>query len=206
MFHGKIPALVLPFLKVLKSADFGTITRGGKKVAWHVLSEQTASASATLDFVLTSFLTDYEDFEFVFHHILAATLNTRFVTRTSTDGGSTYDAAGGNYSYSGIRDNGSAVSDVSSSSNTFIDLTGVSLSGTAANEGVSGRLLLVNPAAVAQARTLSKIMFKDSTGPLNLVEIAGTRLASADVDAIRFLFSSGNIASGKITILGRSKV
>ena len=45
-------------------------------------------------------------------------------------------------------------------------------------------------------------MPQNNTGSLLSVNVAGWRRAQAAVNGIRFLFSSGNIASGTITMYG----
>jgi hypothetical protein len=69
---------------------------GYKSGAVHLIETQTASSSATIDFVLPS---GYSKFEIVFADIVPATDNAAFWLRTSTDGGGTFDSGASDYAW-----------------------------------------------------------------------------------------------------------
>jgi len=75
--------------------------------------------------------------------------------------------------------------------------------GSAANEdGVSGTLWLTGPHLTKRTSATWQVMSVSSSGNLEVVNGGGWRLSQADVDAVRFLFSSGNLESGTITMYG----
>ncbi len=182
--------------------------RVGEVGGWCALEEQTASTSASLSFVLTSYTADFEDFEFIIHALRPETDAVFLFLRTSTDGGSNYDAGASDYAWCGYRSDQGALTGDRDAADSEIELTtGLdSVGNTAGSEAFSGRVMLYNPAATVHTRITSHGNFTDAAGNLIDVAISGIRLAAADVDAVRFLMSSGNIASGKITLMGRRKV
>ena len=168
------------------------------------ISSQDASASATLDF--TGFdASKYDGYMFVLGNVTPATDNVQLYMRTSTDGGSTYDAGSSDYRYGWNRQQMFATSptnDYRSAGNSAFVEIGVSIGNAANEDGWSGRVTLFCP-------HLAKVTFFEYSG--SYVNDAtqyfranghAARASSADVDAVRFLFSSGNIASGTITMYG----
>lgn len=183
--------------------DAGSSAGGG---AWDVLEEQTASNSASLDFVLTSYLTDYEDFEFIVHQLLPASDGVDLYQRTSTNGGSSYDAGASDYAWMTSQHTANDASTTNAGNgDNEIKINAVAVIGNVAGEGFSGRMTSFFPGAAAEYRSFWWGLHKTTAGVYVRVNGSGARLTAADVDAIRFLFSSGNIASGKITLLGRRK-
>jgi len=170
------------------------------------LTSGTASASATLDFVLTSYIAaGWLDFLFVLDHVLPATDGVDLYMRTSTDGGSTFDAGANAYVYmqaDGRTETGTVVGATGNSA-TFIALndTGIGI-GNVANEGWSGEVKIINPVGTGHLRALWRGIYQSAAsvyaGPLGMA----ARDAAGDVDAVRFLMSSGNIASGTIRMYG----
>jgi hypothetical protein len=166
------------------------------------ISSQTASSSASLNF---TGLGDYSFIKFVITDIKPATDNVRLYLRTSTNNGSSYDSSAGNYSYvfQGGTTGGSDAGTTGSSSATEIHLcTGV---GNDTNEWVSGEVTLYNPAGTAYTVVHANMLPIGPTGVLSNIHGGGMRISAADVDAVSFLFASGNIASGVIYAYGLSK-
>lgn len=166
------------------------------------ISSQTASSSSALNF---TGLGNYSQITFVINDLKPATDNVRLYMRTSTDNGSTYDSSAGNYSYvfQGGTTGGSDLATTGSSSATEIHLcTGV---GNDTNEAANGTVILYNPTSAAYKMIASDIVSIGATGVLSRCEGGGMRISAADVDAVRFLFASGNIASGTIYAYGLKK-
>ena len=167
-----------------------------------LIDTKTASSSATLDF---TGLGDYSDIMFIINDIAPATDNVRFQLRTSTDNGSTYDAGAGAYRYGavGIPDGGT-VANIVSAGDTEMELwTG---SGNDTNESLSGKVELFNPAGTGYGKVTWQLAVINATGAINVANGAGMRASAGDIDAIRFMFASGNIASGKIYCYGYRKL
>lgn len=168
------------------------------------LNSGSVSAAATLDIVMTAY-TAYPHKLLVFDLIPATDATTLFF-RTSTDGGSTYDAGAGNYSHGGwyADDNGSTAAQNSSSS-TEIIISQANSVGNGATEGVSGQVFMPNTTSTAKWPRISfASSLIDSSATPRVVDVrgSGTRRAAQDTDAIRVLFSSGNIASGTWKLYG----
>jgi len=165
---------------------WGTDSSG---TGWVFLASATASTSSSLDFA-SSIDSTYNCYAFVVDAIAPSTDSVNLYMRTSTDGGSTYDSTGGDYANTGT------------ANTTQIDVTD-SLLGNAANEDCCGIIYLINPSRTQFTRALSKLAYsRPSSGAFGSLVSEGERKSAADVDAIRFLMSSGDIASGTISMYG----
>jgi hypothetical protein len=197
-------------------ATYDNSASGHKKVkpqnlkqagGWQLLTSGSVSNAATLDIVLTGY-TAYKGLRFVLN-LVPATDAVNLLMRVSTDGGSTYDAGAGNYQYAayGINSSGTGVN-TSSTSATALTITagtGGAQVGNASPEGTSLLITLLEqtntalyPRICYHASMLSSAATSDSV----LLIGAGHRHAAQDTDAVRFLFSSGNIASGIYQVYG----
>ena len=170
--------------------------------AQELLSVQSASNSATIDFVLTPWLAQFRAFKVTFTDVVPATDGAAFVVRTSTDGGSTFASVAGDYHWgASVVSGGGTGTDAGSTGNSSIQLT--SDIGNAAGEGASGELVIYNPAGNSvQKQVRFDLGAINSSGTFNRFMGGGVRKATADVDAIRFILSTGNIASGAFALYG----
>lgn len=176
---------------------------GGGSSALVLLESHTASASATLDF--TAFVNSalYDDYLFVVSGLVAATNNVDLYMRVSTNGGSSYAAGGSDY---------------------HTAVFAWASSGTANTGGTTDRIMVRNTGEMSNATTASvngwvRLHVPHSTAlhkrvdgefsyyTVNTVRaiIGATYLSTTAVNAFRFLFSSGNIASGSIRVYGIAK-
>jgi hypothetical protein len=158
---------------------------------WAFISSATASASATLDFT-SGIDSTYAVYAFVFSNLVPATNSVDFYLRTSTDGGSTYDSGASDYGWKS--DSGNVSND------TEIKISATNTVTNTAASAISGSLFLYQPSVTYVTSTysigyLSGSSYERSDG-------TGRRHAAADVDAVRFYFSSGNITSGTIYMYG----
>lgn len=196
------PAAGDALLKVL-NAD-GTFK--GAKVLLN--SGVISSAQATLDIVLTSWTT-FRDFEFHIQ-LIPATDGVDSWVRFSTDGGSTYDAGATNYGFCflAIADDLSLVAGIGNTGFPEIQTGGAGAGrqiGNGTTEGWSGVLTLLNPVSTA---LWSRIIFNASyvsnaATPIGYSAVGqGQRKAAQDTNAVRFMFSSGNIATGAWAVYG----
>ena len=164
-----------------------------------LIASATASNDATIEFTLTN--TDYTSYQVVFDSVIPSTDGANFYLRFSSDGGSTFDSGASDYQYAArnVASNGT-VSDKSDGADSAIRVS--DLVGNAAGEsGVSGPLSLLTsgqgwPSAHWQIGRTS------SGGFLTCLWGTGERKALVEVNAIQFLYSTGNIASGKIYLYG----
>jgi hypothetical protein len=154
----------------------------------------TASSSATLDF--TTLSADYDVFVVELVNVTPATDAQNLVARMSVDGGSTFEAGASDYT-SGA------------SSGSAITLA-ASVSNNAGRGGVSGTIKIygVHSTSVHKKVMISTASY-DSTANVDINPAAyatgSATLLNNNVDAIRFLFGSGNIASGEIHLYGIKK-
>ena len=165
-----------------------------------LLATKTASASATLDFTEFNNAT-YRRYEFELDNVKPVTDAVDFLAQVSTNGGSSYDSGASNYSWT-YGGTGSATLTGQSSSSTSMKLaTNI---GNASNEnGVSGEATLINaPSASNRTKLMFFVAYENSAGATFQLTGTGRRLADQDTDAIRFLFDSGDIASGTIRMYG----
>lgn len=169
-----------------------------------LLSSQTASGSATLDFTAFNNAT-YRYYEFELENVKPATDGTTLIMRFSTNAGVSYDAGASDYTHQGLGQGGGGVAAVEGASAT----SGINLSifnnlGNAAGEfGVTGRLTLYHAGdAASSTRVHGEISYENSSTVMVVWKVAGRRLTAQDTDAVRFLMSSGNIASGVIRMYG----
>lgn len=167
---------------------------------WVPIKTVTASSSTTVDFVNGSggVVLDgtYKAYAVVISSLVPATDNTTLYFRTSTNAGSSYDSGAGNYSY--IVSDGSTRTQTTGTQIPLTDAVG-----NATTEAANVVLYLYNPANSTAYTTISfQSAFIDNASNPLLKFGMGSRVTGADVDAIRFLMSSGNIASGTFTLYG----
>jgi hypothetical protein len=62
--------------------------------------------------------------------------------------------------------------------------------------------LIGAPSATVYTEAIWQLNYWRDNGAQSRIQGGGARLSAADVDAVRFLFSSGNITSGTIRMYG----
>lgn len=166
-----------------------------------LLTSGTVSAAATLDIVLTSY-TSYRAIKFLLTALIPATNDVALWMRFSTNGGSSYNAGASDYSYATFV---SYTADDYSSADSKIILVPISIFGisNAATGGVSLEVTLYDQTSTTRYSAVRSSALPVYTGIASpIVEANGYRNTAQDTDAVRFLFSSGNIASGKYAVYG----
>jgi hypothetical protein len=192
----------------LTAAASGTGGGGGAMV---LLESHTASASAFLTFDTrnaagqsgATFQSDFDEYVIVIKHIMPATSNTTLNLQLSNDSGSTWPTASFYYAT-----HYAAVGGDNVTGNFSLNQLPVTLDGTGVKNdwGVCARLDLWLGDASLHTRIQGVVTFCRHSGSDMMVNtLGGLYLASATTDAIRFFFSSGNIASGTIRIYGVTK-
>ena len=164
-----------------------------------LISSITASNNASIEFTLDN--SKYSSYQIVLDSLLPATDSAELFMRFSSDGGSTFDSGTGNYRYASrwVASNGTTGSTLSESA-TAINLTNTI--GTSAGEtGANGKLDLISS---GEGRpSVRWQLSRTSSSNLLVYQNGGAeRTATVEVDAIQFLYSTGNIASGKIYLYG----
>jgi|ERR1035437_284505 hypothetical protein len=171
-----------------------------------LLEQHIASSSATLDF--TACITSiYDEYEIHLIDVLPATNNVTGELQFSTDGGSTYDSSS---IYSSERDyRGLTLSD--GGYTQFGNVSGIWLGGTDVGNttvwgGLSGKIWLYNPASTdTYKRVLYELSYGNNAPNSYRMTGAGIYKSTDAVNALRILFSTGNIVSGIVRVYGVAK-
>ena len=147
----------------------------------------------------------YETYIFMLNNVVPVSDGVQLYMRTSTDGGSSYDSGSSDYDYrSAAINNSGTFESTGSVDSTFMGLNqGVSSIGSASGEGISLVVHLYQPSNSSLFTTMSyQGTAIYSEGSMRPQFGSGARMATADVDAVQFLFSSGNLESGEINMYG----
>ena len=172
-----------------------------------LISSQTASASASISFT-TGIDSTYKAYKFVFSNIRPATDNSFFSFNMSTDGGSNYNVTKTTTAFEAYHDEadtgtslGYVISrDLAQSTDFQVITSGI---GNGADENASGSLTLFNPSSTTYVKHFISIIsdYNNTNFIVNNFE-AGYGNTTSAINAVRFQFSSGNIADGKIYLYG----
>lgn len=164
------------------------------------IAAATASSSATIEF--TGIDDTYDEYEIHILNSLAATDGVGLWMRTSTDGGSSFDSGASDYgwvNYQVVTNGAGAGGAATDSKISFITAD----AGNLAGEELSLIIRLVRPSEATNTRLFFQMGGADRFGARALsITGSGHRISAADVDAIQFLMSSGNIASGLFSLYG----
>jgi hypothetical protein len=196
-------------LSMATSRVLGRTTSGAGAVEelkgmWVEVSRATASNSTSIDF--TGIDSTADEWMVAMYNVLPATDGDFFGMRTSTNGGSSYDAGGSDYNGQTISgaDPSITANQPASSDGIYLSTDGV---GTASNEtGYQGEIFITTPTSAQYCQVFFEAAYIESTSG-GIVQDDGywRRLTAADVDAVRFYFESGNIASGTFVLYKRLK-
>jgi hypothetical protein len=159
------------------------------------------TAVASVDF--TGFdPSQFNSYEIELQNVIPVTDSVALYLRTSSDGGATYDSGATDYTYG-------AIIKRSSNTDTTLQSNGAAQGeiefsiGSGTNEdGISGKLQIVGPHLAKRTAIMHQTVSSDATGLIRFSSGGILRMASADVDAVQLLFSSGNIESGTIIFRG----
>jgi hypothetical protein len=167
------------------------------------ISSVTASNSATINF--TGIGSTYDVYAIQIVKALPATDGAALRMRTSTNNGSSYDAGASDYDYVqsiGVLSGGTYAFANTGATDSFMRIS-FSI-GNAANElGFNGWVYLWKPSDATYFSASYSGNGVDGDSQIYVVDQGmGRRLTAADVDAVRFLMSSGNITSGTFRLYG----
>ena len=174
-----------------------------------LISEQTASSSATISFT-SGIDSTYDSYVFKFYDIHPATDNVSFQFNLSTDGGSNYNVTktttyfyayhgeGGAYGileYVTGLDLAQSTSDQPLSNNV----------GNDNDQSASGELFLFNPSSTTFVKHFISTTNQYDRADISVnPRMAGYGNTTSSINAVRFQMSSGNIDSGVIKLYGIS--
>jgi hypothetical protein len=174
---------------------------------WKRLAGGSVAAAATLDIVLTNYYALYKTLVLVLTNFNPATDDVELWLRTSTDGGSTFAAAAGNYDRAYVGTAAGAATTNSSTSTTEIVVAGGGAGSRAVGNAAAEAANSVVYMSDLDETTFNKKFFgfcgfTDPVPNISVGQFCGSRLATADVDAIRVMFESGNIDTGDWVLYG----
>jgi hypothetical protein len=163
--------------------------------SWNLLLTQTASSSASLSFSST-YVTGYTQYALVLVNINNATGTTTLNMDWSTNNGSTYIGSG--YQSGILSNNYNSTTLANTSSTTTCPLT-PSITNT--NVKINGIIYVFFPASAVTAYN-GQLMTNDTTSVA--INCYGINSGTTTINNIKFSYSSGNIASGTISLYGLS--
>lgn len=168
---------------------------------WVLVSSATASSSTSIDF--TGLSSTYFAYKIVIQGMKPGTDSVDFLIRTSTDGGSTYDSGASDYKWVN-EGTGASVVGIRDSADSSIQVagTGFAVLTTTSPAVYSADITLYNPSSTEPTQLGWHFIYNGSA----VAQLVGGGIvsAAADVDAIRFFMSSGNIATGEFRLYGLS--
>jgi hypothetical protein len=187
--------------------DNGALDAGVPTGNLILLETQTASASASIEFT-SGIDSTYDSYVFKFIDIHPQNDSITFGFNFSTDGGSTYNVAKTSTTFVATHDESG--SPASLSYNTFIDLangTGNQIISTSVgndnDQSYVGTLQLFNPSSSVFVKhfIVNSNEYQTDDRSAN-VFTAGYGNTTSPINAIKFLFGSGNIDDGIIKMYG----
>ncbi len=159
---------------------------------WHLLSSTTlGSAVASVAFTLPS---GFFSYRLDIANMAPANNAVFMIMRTSTNGGSSYDAGASDYGFQVVQ----GTLNVTTAAAAQVTVAGSNITlGNATNRSLSGEMKLWLPSSTTQfAKFAWQTTEMGSDGQVRNTVGAGQRLTAADVDAFQLLYSVGNIAAG----------
>lgn len=171
-----------------------------------LLSTQVASNSATIDF--TTGLDDtYDAYEIVVSNAKPQNDDVQFQMLIGTGGGPTYPTSGYAWSVQGL--SAAAAANDGSASAAFMGLSFAAGStaavGNASGENYGATIKFSNPEATDFMEIYGSGAYSRSDATRTLILVGGRYNTAGAITAVRFKFSSGNIASGRFTLYGYRK-
>ena len=172
-------------------------TASGGSGSFEFISSATAASDSSIEF--TDLSSTYFAYRFDFIHVAPAVDGQNFRMRVSTDNGSTYIFTS---SYLWNRTNFDT--SISTSGTGVIPATYMEISGpvgTSINEFIDSVVFLYNPSSSIKTKVTGQTMYKSTANsPVSVVSHGDAGIGA--VNAVRFLFGVGNIASGVIKLYG----
>jgi hypothetical protein len=168
----------------------------------------TVTNVSSLDLVMTDW-SSYRGVRFVLYNFVPATDDVELWMRVSTDGGVSYDAGASDYSWSGVVTRDNYGSTIVSNDNADSEIllagnvtAGESVSNVANEGGVDVIIDLLGHTLVRYPRVqvVSSTWFAATVPDTFTGRWGAHREAAQNTDAVRFLFESGNIASGSYAV------
>ena len=198
-------AVAIAQLSATGTASSSTFLRGDNSWtaaggAWTLIGTVAASASSSL--TITGLTSTYDVYAIAFSDIRPATNAVNAWLRLGDSSG--VDSGASDYKWQSLNTNGGSPTASADSAEDEIMLNGVSgiNHGTATGEGFIGMYYLMTPSDATMYPSLIGYGGSfDGTNPFPTM-ITAQRLSVITCDRVEFLFSSGNVASGRMSVWG----
>jgi hypothetical protein len=172
--------------------------------AWVFIDDQDASSSATIEF--TGLGSTYDAYVLRFSNVKPATDDTDLVVQVGTGATPTWVTGANDYTYASRYQASAGGAELGDATHTGIVMTGGAGTGqgvgNAAGENISGELHFDNPEATDFHNMRFHTTWTNAGGAMNSGVGGGRYNTAAAITAVRFAFSSGNIASGHFVLYG----
>jgi hypothetical protein len=164
-----------------------------------LIKSGSAAAQATLD---VTGLVGFRHYQIVLDRMVPATDADVLWMRTSADGGASYASAAASYLWAKNTVVATTPANTATGSNSDTEIELTSGVDSVLNNGASGVIWLIRPSLATRCPILYSMSAHDGAGVWYSANGAAERAAAAIVDAVRFMFSTGNIASGNYALYG----
>ena len=167
--------------------------------SWNIIGTSVASSSATLS--QTGLSSTYDCYAIIFSDLVPATDSQNLCLRVGDSSG--YDSGGSDYTK--FRTNQSEAANSFAAQNStganHIELSGDT--GSAAGEGIGGIVYILRPGdGTTQPLLHGFTTGVASDGNTRVNYVGGIRQAVITLDRVQVFFTSGNIATGRMTVYG----
>jgi len=168
---------------------------------WTLLSTTVASSDSTIDIINLS--SDYFMYKFVWYGVKPSSDDVDFNIRTSSDNGSSWDSSSSDYAWIWHRVGATgSPAHLLVGDNADGEITVRDSNGNATNESSDWEITCFNPSGTEYTKFKWEGNQMNASTEGNLIFGGGLRLSTTAVDGVRFLFDSGNIASGTLWVYG----
>jgi len=212
--HGATPGNVPMYADDGTLMDSGVTPSGGGGGGGGglaLLASLTASSSASLDFATRNatgqsgalIQSDFDEYQIHVVQAVPASNNVNLQMRASTDGGSTYDS-GSNYGWNHVLwvAGGTGFTGANSGASQIVLVANVK---NTSNWSANGVYTLFAPGSAQYKLVSGPFAGNLENGVIEGGVLAGVYMSTTAVNALRFMFGSGNYASGTIRIYGVPK-
>ena len=161
-------------------------------------------SGATLDINLSAY-TEYRAFKFVLTGFQPATDSVDLWMRTSSNAGVSFDTGVSDYFYAAadLYDDATVLYKFSTGSAGAAQLKLVDGQDNGATKSCNGEIDLYNAASTSIHKHVKfQITADETSGNFECLVGGGKRASTSAVNAVRFMFSSGNIAAGSYAVYG----
>lgn len=158
-----------------------------------ISSADITTPVAAIDLVLGG----YDEYIIELMNVIPDVQGAELYVKTSSDGGASFDSGAADYSYKVYSDSNYGLDSIGR-----ISVIQGNLGVSSAHSGYCGSVRVSNPHESGATHIYGIFSYVAKTGALTGGNMLGIRHEKAAVDAIRFYFDSGNVASGKVAIYG----